>query len=123
MRWRRWPPPGPIAIASWRSGSAAPGGPPPPGHMPAPFRLAVARAFALARDWGWRTVAHAGEEGPAAYIAEALDELIVDRIDHGVTAEEDPALMRRLAETRVPLTVCPLSNVALKVFPTLEAHN
>jgi adenosine deaminase len=94
------------------------GGPERP-HPPTKF----ARAFAQARDWGWRTVAHAGEEGPAAYVAEALDVLKVDRIDHGVAAEADPALMRRLAETRMPLTVCPLSNVALKVFPRLAAHN
>lgn len=94
------------------------GGPELP-HPPAQF----ARAFALARDWGWRAVAHAGEEGPAAYVAEALDVLQVDRIDHGVSAETDPALVRRLAERQVPLTVCPLSNVALKVFPSLAQHN
>ncbi len=81
------------------------------------------RMFDEARDWGWKTVAHAGEEGPPEYIWEALDVLRVDRIDHGVRAEEDPRLMRRLAEEQVPLTVCPLSNVYLKVFPRLAEHN
>jgi adenosine deaminase len=94
------------------------GGPERP-HPPEGF----VRAFALARDWGWRTVAHAGEEGPAAYIAQAIDLLKVDRIDHGVTAEADHTLMRRLAEQQIPLTVCPLSNVALKVFPAMTQHN
>jgi adenine deaminase len=94
------------------------GGPERP-HPPTKF----ARAFAQARDWGWHAVAHAGEEGPASYIAEAIDVLKVERIDHGVTAEEDPHLMRSLAERQIPLTVCPLSNVALKVFPRLEQHN
>jgi adenine deaminase len=94
------------------------GGPERP-HPPAKF----ARAFALAREWGWRAAAHAGEEGPPAYVAEAIDVLQVDRIDHGVTAEQDANLMRRLAERQIPLTVCPLSNVALKVFPRMEQHN
>jgi adenosine deaminase len=81
------------------------------------------RLFDEARDMGWKTTAHAGEEGPPEYIWEALDILKVDRIDHGVRCEEDPNLMARLAEEQIPLTVCPLSNVCLKVFPTLEKHN
>jgi adenosine deaminase len=88
-------------------------------HPPTMF----ARVFAAARDLGWRTVAHAGEEGPASYVAEAVDVLGVDRVDHGVRCEEDPALVRRLAERQIPLTVCPLSNVTLKVFPRMESHN
>ena len=88
------------------------------GHPPAKF----ARAFALARSLGLRAVAHAGEEGPPAYIVEALDVLGAARIDHGVRCVEDPALVARLARTQVPLTVCPLSNVRLKVFDTLQRH-
>jgi adenosine deaminase len=72
---------------------------------------------------GWRTVAHAGEEGPAAYVADTLDLLKVERIDHGVRCAEDPALVERLAALGIPLTVCPLSNVQLRVFPSLAAHN
>jgi adenosine deaminase len=68
-------------------------------------------------------VAHAGEEGPPAYIVEALDDLRVSRIDHGVRCEEDPALSQRLARSRVPLTVCPLSNIRLAVFDRMEQHN
>jgi len=89
------------------------------GHPPSKF-LAV---FARARALGLPAVAHAGEEGPPAYIYEALDLLEVKRIDHGVRCEEDPALLRRLAEERMPLTVCPLSNIKLNVFDSLEAHN
>lgn len=81
------------------------------------------KLFDTAREWGWKTVAHAGEEGPPEYIWEALDILKVDRIDHGVRCEEDPRLMARLAEEQMPLTVCPLSNVYLKVFPSIEKHN
>ena len=66
---------------------------------------------------------HAGEEGGADYVREAVELIGVDRIDHGVRAEEDPALMRSLAASRVPLTVCPLSNVKLKVVKTLAEHN
>lgn len=80
-------------------------------------------AFAAARDLGWKSVAHAGEEGGADYVAGALDALKVDRIDHGVRCEGDPALVRRLADEGVPLTVCPLSNVSLKVFPDMASHN
>jgi adenosine deaminase len=68
-------------------------------------------------------VAHAGEEGPPAYIWSALDVLKVERIDHGVQALRDQALVARLVHDRIPLTVCPLSNLKLKVFPTLAQHN
>lgn len=81
------------------------------------------RHFQFARAQGWHTVAHAGEEGPAAYVTEAIDRLGAERIDHGVRADEDEALLDRLAEEQVPLTVCPLSNVCLRVFPTLADHN
>jgi adenosine deaminase len=81
------------------------------------------RVYDIARDWGWHLTAHAGEEGPPAYIVEALDVLKVERIDHGVRCEQDPALVKRLADSQVPLTVCPLSNVMLKVFPALSQHN
>jgi adenine deaminase len=94
------------------------GGPELP-HPPQKF----VRAFAHARELGWRTMAHAGEEGPASYVADTLDLLKVDRIDHGVRCEEDPALVARLAELQIPLTVCPVSNVKLHVFPDLAAHN
>ena len=89
------------------------------GHPPAKF----AAVFDRARKEGFLTVAHAGEEGPPEYIFEALDQLNVARIDHGVRCEEDPALIERLARTRVPLTVCPLSNVKLRVYPRIEDHN
>jgi adenosine deaminase len=79
--------------------------------------------FARARAAGLHVVAHAGEEAPAAYIVEALDLLQVQRIDHGVRCEDDPALVERLARERMPLTVCPLSNVRLKVFDRIESHN
>lgn len=82
-----------------------------------------ADVFARARAEGFRAVAHAGEEGPPAYIREALDILKVSRIDHGVRCEEDPALVAELAARRIPLTVCPLSNVKLRVFQSLEKHN
>jgi len=82
-----------------------------------------ARVFARCRELGLRVVAHAGEEGPPAYIESALDVLKVERIDHGVRCVESPALVQRLARERVPLTVCPLSNVKLCVFPTLAQHN
>lgn len=81
-----------------------------------------ARLFARCRELGKPVVAHAGEEGPAAYITEALDRLGVVRIDHGVRAAEDDELMDRLARDGVPLTVCPLSNVRLKVFPEMRQH-
>jgi len=88
------------------------------GHPPEKF----ARVFAEAGKLGLHRVAHAGEEGPPAYIESALDILHVERIDHGVRCLEDPALVRRLAAARVPLTVCPLSNVKLCVYPTMAAH-
>jgi adenine deaminase len=89
------------------------------GHPPAKF----AKVFARARHEGLAAVAHAGEEGPPSYIYEALDILKVRRVDHGVRCEEDPLLLGRLARERVPLTVCPLSNVKLKVFERIEDHN
>ena len=82
-----------------------------------------ARVFARCRELGLHVVAHAGEEGPPAYIESALDVLQVQRIDHGVRCVEDPALVQRLAALRMPLTVCPLSNVKLCVFKTLAEHN
>jgi adenosine deaminase len=89
------------------------------GHPPEKF----ARVFARCRELGLHVVAHAGEEGPPAYIHSALDVLTVERIDHGVRCLEDPALVKRLARERVPLTVCPLSNVKLRVFETMARHN
>lgn len=82
-----------------------------------------ADVFARARELGLRPVAHAGEEGPPSYVWEALDVLGAERIDHGVRAEEEEALVHRLVEDRIPLTVCPLSNVRLRVFDRLEDHN
>lgn len=79
--------------------------------------------FARARAEGFHTVAHAGEEGPPEYIWGALDALGAERIDHGVRCEADPALLARLRDEQIPLTVCPLSNVRLCVFPTLADHN
>jgi adenosine deaminase len=89
------------------------------GHPPEKF----ARVFARCRELGLHLVAHAGEEGPPAYVWAALDVLKVERIDHGVQSARDPALMRRLAQDRIPLTVCPLSNQKLCVFPDLKDHN
>jgi adenosine deaminase len=89
------------------------------GNPPSKF----ARVFAKARSLGLRAVAHAGEEGPAAYITEALDLLGVERIDHGVRCDEDPALVARLVRDRIPLTVCPLSNLKLCVVKDLAEHN
>jgi adenosine deaminase len=82
-----------------------------------------AGVFDLARREGFLTVAHAGEEGPPAYVWEALDLLLVERIDHGVRSIEDDKLMQRLARQQVPLTVCPLSNIKLRVFERMEDHN
>jgi len=78
--------------------------------------------FARARAEGLRAVAHAGEEGPPDYIWQALDGLQVERVDHGVRCLEDEQLVKRLARDEIPLTVCPLSNVKLRVFDTLERH-
>ena len=89
------------------------------GHPPSKF----VEVFDRARREGLLTVAHAGEEGPPEYIWEALDLLKVERVDHGVRCLEDPALVERLAKEKIPLTVCPLSNVKLRVFDTLEQHN
>jgi adenosine deaminase len=89
------------------------------GHPPEKF----ARVFAKCRQQGLHLVAHAGEEGPPAYVWAALDVLKVERIDHGVQSTKDPALMQRLARERIPLTVCPLSNLKLCVFPQLAQHN
>lgn len=89
------------------------------GHPPSKF----AAVFERARSLGLLAVAHAGEEGPPAYILEALDLLHVQRIDHGVRCVEDAALVDRLARERVPLTVCPLSNLRLRVFERMADHN
>jgi adenosine deaminase len=89
------------------------------GHPPEKF----ARVFARAGELGLHRVAHAGEEGPPAYIESALDVLHAERIDHGVRCTESPELVRRLAAAGTPLTVCPLSNVKLCVFPDLASHN
>lgn len=89
------------------------------GHPPEKFQ----RVFARCRELGYRLVAHAGEEGPASYIWQALDLLRVERIDHGVQAPTDARLMQRLAKEQVPLTVCPLSNIKLRVFDDLAQHS
>ncbi|MBL8312061.1 MAG: adenosine deaminase [Burkholderiales bacterium] len=88
------------------------------GHPPSKFQ----RVFAEVRSRGYPVVAHAGEEGPPAYIVEALDLLHVARIDHGIRAIEDAGLTSRLARAQMPLTVCPLSNVKLCAVPSLAAH-
>lgn len=88
------------------------------GHPPAKFREVYEAAAAL----GLRRVAHAGEEGPPEYITEALDVLGVERVDHGLRCVEDPALVARLVRERVPLTLCPLSNVRLRAVDVLERH-
>ena len=89
------------------------------GNPPEKFQ----RVFARCKELGLHLVAHAGEEGPPAYVWGALNTLQVQRIDHGVQSEKDPALMQHLAATRMPLTVCPLSNQKLCVFPDLREHN
>jgi adenine deaminase len=81
------------------------------------------RVFAKARELGLLTVAHAGEEGPAEYVWTAISDLKVSRIDHGVRSTEDARLMQHLIETRLPLTVCPLSNTKLCVFDDMSQHN
>lgn len=88
------------------------------GHPPAKF----AAVYARAKELGFARTAHAGEEGPPAYISEALDQLDVCRIDHGVRAIEDAAVVARLRDAQIPLTVCPLSNVALRVVDKLTDH-
>ena len=89
------------------------------GHPPAKFQ----RVFEAAMKEGYLTVAHAGEEGPPAYIWEALDLLKIKRIDHGVRALEDEKLMDRIISDKIPVTVCPLSNLKLCVFKKLSDHN
>ena len=89
------------------------------GHPPSKFEC----VFAKAREAGFLVVAHAGEEGPAEYVWEALDLLKVNRIDHGVRSEEDPELMQRLIAEKMPLTVCPLSNLKLCVVDDMQQHN
>ncbi len=89
------------------------------GHPPEKF----SQVFARARQEGLFVVAHAGEEGPPSYVWQALDALRATRIDHGVRSAEDPALVERLRADRIPLTVCPLSNVKLGVFDSIEQHN
>lgn len=89
------------------------------GHPPSKF----ARVFEKAREEGFLVVAHAGEEGPPEYVWEALDLLKVNRIDHGVRSEEDPALMQKLIQEKMPLTVCPLSNLKLCVVNNMKEHN
>ncbi|MGW2725789.1 adenosine deaminase [Streptomyces sp. NPDC001494] len=88
------------------------------GHPPVKFREVFEAAAAL----GLRRVAHAGEEGPPEYITEALDVLGVERVDHGLRCMEDPALVERLVRDRVPLTLCPLSNVRLRAVDVLAGH-
>jgi len=88
------------------------------GHPPSKF----SRVFARCRELGLRIVAHAGEEGPPAYIWEALNDLKTERIDHGVRSLEDPVLVAELARRRTPLTVCPLSNLKLCVVNDLREH-
>ncbi|WP_374666988.1 adenosine deaminase [Acinetobacter sp.] len=89
------------------------------GHPPSKFE----RVFAQARELGFLIVAHAGEEGPAEYVWQALDLLKVNRIDHGVRSEEDAQLMQRLIAEKMPLTVCPLSNLKLCVVQDMAEHN
>src|SRR3546814_2420502 len=88
------------------------------GHPPSKFQS----VFARARSLGLKAVAHAGEEGPPAYVHEALDLLRVQRTDHGNRALEDAALVARLAREQMPLTVCPLSNLRLSVVDDMERH-
>lgn len=89
------------------------------GNPPSKFQ----QVFAKAKQAGFKIVAHAGEEGPPEYIWQAIELLKVDRIDHGVRCDEDPKLMEYLADTGMPLTVCPLSNVRLCVYKEMSEHN
>ncbi|MBJ9984843.1 adenosine deaminase [Acinetobacter sp. S40] len=89
------------------------------GHPPSKFE----RVFAKAREAGFLIVAHAGEEGPPEYVWEALDLLKVNRVDHGVRSDEDPDLLQRLIDEKMPLTVCPLSNLKLCVVDDMAEHN
>jgi adenine deaminase len=109
------------ALKPWRDRILGLGlGGPEVGHPPSKFRGAFARARG---EYGWRTCAHAGEEGGVDFVREALEAIAVDRIDHGVRCDADPGLMRELAARRTPLTVCPCSNVMLRVFPDMASHN
>jgi adenine deaminase len=109
------------SVKPWRDRIVGLGmGGPELGNPPSKF----SRAYDVARcDCGWHTMAHAGEEGGADYIRDALHTLKCERIDHGVRCESDPDLMRELAERGVPLTVCPMSNCMLNVFPDMASHN
>ncbi|AXR06176.1 adenosine deaminase [Salinimonas sediminis] len=89
------------------------------GHPPEKF----ARVFAKVRELGFKVVAHAGEEGPAEYIWQAIELLEVDRIDHGVRCQEDETLLALIKQRQIPLTVCPLSNLKLKVINDMAQHN
>jgi adenosine deaminase len=89
------------------------------GNPPSKFQ----KVFKMARDEGYKCVAHAGEEGDSSYIKEALDLLHVSRIDHGVRCEEDEKLMKRLKKEQIPLTICPISNLKLKVVKSMSEHN
>jgi adenosine deaminase len=89
------------------------------GHPPGKF----ARVFRRCKELGFHIVSHAGEEGPPHYVTDTLDLLKAERIDHGVRSIEDPALVKRLVDEQIPLTVCPLSNVLLRVFPTMNDHS
>jgi adenosine deaminase len=89
------------------------------GNPPSKFKRVFEKALAA----GFLTVAHAGEEGPPAYVWEALKDLQVSRIDHGVRSLEDPTLVDYLRDNKIPLTVCPLSNIKLRVFDNLKEHN
>jgi adenosine deaminase len=89
------------------------------GNPPGKFQ----RVFEAAQEAGFLTVAHAGEEGPASYIRDSISLLKVSRIDHGVRCVEDPDLVDELAAFRMPLTICPLSNIKLCVFESMQQHN
>jgi adenosine deaminase len=89
------------------------------GHPPSDFE----RVFARSREAGFRAAAHAGEEGPPSYVRQALDLLRAERIDHGVRSDEDPELLARLVRDGITLTICPLSNVRLRVFERMRDHN
>ena len=109
------------ALKPWRDRIVGLGmGGPEIGNPPSKFK----RAYEVARcDCGWHLVAHAGEEGGADYVRDALHTLKCERIDHGVRCEEDLNLVSELADRRIPLTVCPMSNCMLKVFPNMSSHN
>jgi adenosine deaminase len=106
-------------IAPWSDQVAGIGmGGPEVGNPPSGF----VNFFKASRDKGFRTTVHAGEEGPASYVRQAMELLTPDRIDHGIACLSDPGLVRDLADRKIPLTVCPLSNLRLKVVPSLAEH-